>query len=153
MPIIVQPSQTQSFHPGLIDSTSEDHSEFQTRLTAGAPLLLCRGDHVIHEEWGRGRVLDVARSNRDVTVRFEDCQCTVSRESLRRLLPRTVVAQVIARSTPNVSAWMVRKADEQGTIEPDEKGRFAGHAVHYYDEARIPLLIEQLSGHDAWTVG
>ena len=34
---------------------------------------------------------------------------------------------------------MVRKADEQGAIEPDVKGRFAGHAVHYYDEARIPL--------------
>jgi hypothetical protein len=48
---------------------------------------------------------------------------------------------------------MVRKADEQGVIEPDVKGRFAGHAVHYYDEARIPLLIEQLSGQDSWTIG
>ena len=97
--------------------------------------------------------LTPASSNGDVTIRFEDGQRTVSPNTLRRLLPRTVVAQLIARSTPNVSAWMVRKADEQGAIEPDVKGRFAGHAVHYYDEARIPLLIEQLSGQDSWTIG
>jgi hypothetical protein len=48
---------------------------------------------------------------------------------------------------------MVRKADEQGAIEPDIKGRFAGHAVHYYDEGRIPFLIEQLSRQDSWPIG
>ena len=109
---------------------------------------------MLHEDWGCGRVLDAASfSNGEVTICFEDGQRTVSPNTLRRLLPRTVVAQVIARSTPNVTAWMVRKADEHGTIEPDVKGRFAGHAVHYYDEARIPLLIEQLSGQDSWTIG
>ena len=153
MPTIVQQTHTKSFHPGLINSTSEDPIGFQTRPVRRAPLLLRRGDHVLHQQWGRGRVLDAASLNGDVTVCFEDGQRTVLPNTLRRLLPRTVVAQLIARSTPNVSAWMVRKADEQGVIEPDVKGRFAGHAVHYYDEARIPLLIEQLSGQDSWTIG
>ena len=48
---------------------------------------------------------------------------------------------------------MVRKADGEGAIEPDLKARFAGHAVHYYDEARIPLLIKQLSSQNSWTAG
>jgi hypothetical protein len=60
---------------------------------------------------------------------------------------------MISSSTPNVSAWIVRRADEQGIIEPDVKGRFGGHAVHYYDEARIPSLIVQLSGEDPWRIG
>jgi hypothetical protein len=153
VPIIVQQTQTKSFHPGLINSTSEDPVGFQTRPVRGVPHLLRRGDHVLHREWGRGRVLDGASFNGYVTVSFEDGQRAISPNTLRRLLPRTVIAQVIARSTSNVSAWMVRKADEQGAIEPDVKGRFAGHAVHYYDEARIPLLIEQLSGQDSWTIG
>jgi hypothetical protein len=154
VPTIFQQSRTKSFHPGLINSTSEHHIGFETSPRACAPLLLRRGDQVLHEHWGRGRVLDAASfSNGDVTIWFEDGQRRVSPNTLRRLLPRTALAQLIARSTPNVSAWMVRKADEQGAIEPDIKGRFAGHAAHYYDEARIPLLIEQLSGQDSWTIG
>ena len=154
MSTIFQQTQTKSFHPGLIHSTSEDPIGFQTRPPVSAPLLLRRGDHVLHQQWGCGRVLDaISLSNGDVTIRFENGQRTVPPHTLRRLLPRTEIAQLIARITPNVSAWMVRKADEQGAIEPDVKGRFAGHAVHYYDEARIPLLIEQLSGQNSWTVG
>ena len=153
VPTIVQQTHTKSFHRGLINSASEDPIEFQTRPVRRAPLLLRRGDHVLHQQWGHGRVLGAASLNDDVAICFDGGQRTVLPHTLRRLLPRTVVAQLIARSTSKVSAWMVRKADEQGVIEPDLKGRFAGHAVHYYDEARIPLLIEQLSGQDSWTMG
>jgi hypothetical protein len=151
---IVQQTETKSLYPGLIYSTSQHEIGFQTRPPACTPLFLRRGDHVLHKQWGCGRVLDaVFASNSDVTICFEDGQRTVSPNTLRRLLPRTVVAQVVAGSTPHVSAWMVRKADEQGVIEPDFKGRFAGHAVYYYDEARIPMLVEQLSKQDFWSIG
>ena len=152
MPTIVQQTHTMSFHAGLVNSTSNDPISLQIRPVHGAPLLLRRGDHVLHQHWGHGRVV-YATSVGDVTICFEDGQRTVAPNSLRRLLPRTVVAQVIARSTPDVSAWMVRKADGEGAIEPDLKARFAGHAVHYYDEARIPLLIKQLSSQNSWTAG
>jgi hypothetical protein len=150
---INQQSQTKSFHPALINSTSQQEIGFQPRPPAYTSLVLRRRDHVLHQQWGRGRVLDASFCNGDVTICFDNGQRTVSPNTLRRLLSRTVLAQVIARSTPDVSAWMVRKADEQGTIEPDIKGRFAGHAVHYYDEARIPLLLEQLSRQDSWPIG
>ena len=87
-----------SFHPGLINSTSEDPIDFQTRPVRGAPLLLRRGDHVLHQQWGHGRVLDAVSANGDVTICFDDGQRTVSSHTLRRLLPRTVVAQVIAEN-------------------------------------------------------
>ena len=99
MPTIVQQTETKSFHPGLINSISEDPIAFQTRLVRGAPLLLRRGDHVLHQQWGRGRVLDAASLNGDVTICFDDGQRTVLPHTLRRLLPRTVVAQLIARSS------------------------------------------------------
>ena len=46
----------------------------------------------------------------------------------------------------------MRKADEQGRICPDVRGQFAGHNVSYYDVARIPELIEQLSQQDEWGI-
>jgi hypothetical protein len=48
---------------------------------------------------------------------------------------------------------MVRKADEQGIIRPDETGRVAGHKVHFYNADRVPNLIEQLSVQDDWSIG
>ncbi|MEP6538804.1 MAG: hypothetical protein ABJF23_25945, partial [Bryobacteraceae bacterium] len=108
---------------------------------------------MIHEHWGLGRVLRAGTDEDEMTICFDNSQRTVPRRSLRRLLPRTVIAQLIERSTPDVSAWMVRKADKQGAIEPDLRGRFAGHAVHYYDVARIPHLIQKLSAQDSWSIG
>ena len=154
MPEIVQQTTPKSFLPGLTYTKFEDHSRFQTKPPSCALLPLKRGEHVLHEQWGHGRVVEVGSfPHEDLTIRFEDGQHRLSPKTLRRLLPRTVVAQVIARRAPSISEWMVRKADEQGAIEPDVKGRFAGHSVHYYDEARIPVLIEQLSGQDSWPVG
>lgn len=115
---------------------------------------LTPGDRVIHHELGLGRVLDAARSFPDrVTVKWPHGVREASTDSLRRLLPRTVLGQLVARTTSHVSTWTVRKADEQGTIQPDAKGRFAGHDVHFYDPDRIPALIEQLSQRDLWRIG
>jgi hypothetical protein len=74
VPTIVQQTHTKSFHPGLINSTSEDPIGFQTRQVRGAPPLLRRGDHVLHQQWGHGRVLGAASLNGDVCV----CQSDVA---------------------------------------------------------------------------
>ncbi len=114
---------------------------------------LNRGDRVLHDEWGMGRVLDRgSNSPTFVTVEWQDGVREASIDSLRRLLPRTELAKLVERSS-QLSAWTVRKADEQGATLPDFKGRFAGHAVHYYDAARLPALIEQLSKQDPWPIG
>jgi hypothetical protein len=114
---------------------------------------LHRGDRVLHEEWGMGRVLDGgSHSPAFVTVVWPDGVRQASIHSLRRLLPRTELAKLVERSS-QLSAWTVRKADQQGAMRPDFKGRFAGHAVHYYDAARMPALIEQLSKRDPWPIG
>ena len=154
MPAIMQQFHTKSFYPGLNDSASQKKIGPEVRPSLSAPVLLGRGDRVLHELWGLGRVPRTATPPSDeVTICFGDGQRTLPTSSLRRLLPRTVVAQLIERSTPTVSTWMVRKADEQGAIEPDVRGRFAGHTVHYYDAARIPCLIEKLSQQDSWSIG
>jgi AraC-like DNA-binding protein len=54
---------------------------------------------------------------------------------------------------PKLTSWGLRKAEQQGLIHPDKIGRFAGHAVHYYDAARIPELIRQLLPPVSWTAG
>jgi hypothetical protein len=124
------------------------------KSSACSPTSLHQRALVLHELWGVGRVIGTgAGANTETIVCFADGHRTVPSGSLRHLLPRTKVAELIERSTPNVSAWMVRKADKQGTIEPDLKGRFAGHAVHYYHAARIPLLINELSKKDPWSIG
>src|SRR5687768_11488796 len=69
------------------------------------------------------------------------------------LITRTLLAQQLQRSTPNLTCWTLRKAEQQGLIMPDKTGRFAGHAVHYYDPARIPALVRQLLPPDGWTAG
>jgi hypothetical protein len=100
-----------------------------------------------------GRVLDGgSHSPTFVTVEWQDGVREASIDSLRRLLPRTELAKLVERSS-QLSAWTVRKADEQGAMLPDFKGRFAGHAVHYYGAARMPALIEQLSKQDPWPIG
>jgi len=150
MPAIIPQRYTESFHPGLNDSTSQK----EMGPSIGFPVSLSRRDYVVHEHWGLGRIICVSTGLDDeVTICFDKSERTVPADSLRRLLPRTVIAQLIESSTPNVSAWMVRKADKQGAIEPDLKGRFAGHAVHYYDVARIPHLIQKLSAQDSWSIG
>src|SRR5688500_13034761 len=70
-----------------------------------------------------------------------------------RLITRTLLAQQLQRATPKLTAWTVRKAEKQGLIRPDKTGRFAGHAVHYYDPSRIPELITHLLQPDSWRAG
>jgi hypothetical protein len=88
-----------------------------------------------------------------VTIEFQDGVRPVRIDSLRRLLPVTVLARMVETITSQVTAWAVRKANDQGVIQPDTVGHFAQHKVHYYDVARIPALIEQLSQKDPWSVG
>jgi hypothetical protein len=149
---IVPQTETTSFHPRLIHFPSEQTGAFSARSIV-PPLR--QGDHVLHEEWGFGRVTGSASSwNGEVKVRFERELRKVAPDRLRRVVPRTIMAQaIVKRSGGSVTAWMVRKADEEGSIEPDHIGRFAGHAVHYFDEARIPALTEQLARRDSWKVG
>jgi hypothetical protein len=153
--IIQQPhTNTKSFHPGLDHSTSQKPIESEVKQSVCPPVSLGPRDYVFHEDLGLGRVLRASTGADDeITVSFDNSHRTVSTRSLRPLLPRSVVGQLIKNSTPNVSAWMVRKADKQGAIVPDLRGRFAGHAVHYYDVARIPYLIQKLSEQDAWKIG
>ena len=100
---IVQQFPQTSFHPGLIPYQSEDLRPDQAGSRLGPSFLFRRGDHVIHPQWGHGRVLN-AGSPPDVTVRFHEMEATLPGDSLRRLLPRSVVAQVIREFNPNVSA-------------------------------------------------
>jgi hypothetical protein len=69
------------------------------------------------------------------------------------LITRTVLAQQLQQAATKLTCWTVRKAEEQGLIQPDKTGRFAGHIVHYYDPARIPDLIRLLRPLDSWTAG
>ena len=69
------------------------------------------------------------------------------------LITRTLLIQRLQQSEPKLTSWTFRKAEQQGLIHPDKKGRFAGHAVHYYDAARLPELIRQLLPTDCWTAG
>ena len=60
------------------------------------------------------------------------------------LITRTLLVQRLQQSAPDLTSWTFRKAEQLGLIRPDRTGRFAGHAVHYYDPTRIPELIPQL---------
>ena len=110
MPAIVQRPHTKSFHSGLNDFALE---EIRSAIipSVSAPVSLRRGDRVIHKRLGFGRVVHAGSgSNDEVTICFDDGQRTVSPRSLRRLLPRTVVAQLIERTTSNVSGgWCARR--------------------------------------------
>jgi hypothetical protein len=68
-----------------------------------------------------------------------------------QLITRTLLTQRLQGLTPKVTSWSFRRAEQQGLIRPDKTGRFAGHAVHYYDPARIPELVRQLLPPDSWT--
>ena len=111
------------------------------------------GDPVLHDCFGIGRISNQAPSvDGAVVVQFANAVETVPSASLRRLVPVTELAH-FAEETGRVTAWTVRKANEQGTIRPDAIGHFAGHRVHYYDVTRVSALIEQLCVRDIWAVG
>src|SRR5688500_15447058 len=69
------------------------------------------------------------------------------------LITRTLLIHRLQEYGPNLTSWTFRKAEQQRIIHPDKIGRFAGHAVHYYDDARIPELIRQLLPPVSWTAG
>ena len=75
------------------------------------------------------------------------------RLSSPELITRTLLTERLQQSEPKLTSWGLRKAEQQGLIHPDKIGRFAGHAVHYYDAARIPELIRQLLPPVSWTAG
>jgi AraC-like DNA-binding protein len=122
----------------------------QQRLTQTEPSL--RHQRVLHPLWGVGQVLRTTAAPSTAMVRFTDCVREVPGSALRRVLPVRTLAALIERIS-DITAWTIRKAHDQGTIQPDAVGRFAGHCVHYYDTARIPALVAQLSNPDKWKIG
>jgi len=115
--------------------------------------LIFRGERVLHSDFGLGRAVgQIASPYGQIAVRWQDGVRSVPASSLRRVLPRTILAKMIESSTPEVTAWMVRKADEQGRIQPDATGKFAGHTVHYYDPNRVPALVVILSRQENWNI-
>jgi len=127
---------------------------FPTNLPSEpAGVAFARGDRVLHAQWGLGRVLGTTSGSPiQVTVQWQDAVRSVSTLELRRLLPRTLVAEMIEKATPDVTSWMFRKADRQGRIQPDAAGKFAGHTVRYYDPERIPSIVDTLSRQDCWSI-
>jgi hypothetical protein len=110
-------------------------------------------DRVLHDRLGLGRILNGGSEGDDtVVVQFANGSETLQCDSLRPLVTLTTLAR-LAEETGRVTAWTVRKANEQGRIHADAIGSFAGHKVHYYDVARVSALIDQLSSHDIWSVG
>ena len=69
------------------------------------------------------------------------------------LITRTLLVQRLQQLEPKITCWKLRKAEQQAFIRPDKTGRFAGHAVHYYDAARIPELMRHLLAFDRREAG
>lgn len=111
-----------------------------------------RHDRVLHPVWGVGQLLRTSSAPSTAMVRFTDSVREVPRAALRRVLPIRTLATLIEQVS-DITAWTIRKAHDNGTIQPDAVGRFAGHRVHYYDTARIPALVGQLSNPDKWKGG
>ena len=109
-----------------------------------------RGDRVLHSIHGLGQVTDCSTDS--LTVQFIVGLKTVQQGSVRHVVPVTRLARMMADMS-QVTVWTVRKANDKGCIQPDVIGRFAGHRVHYYDVARIPALIRELSQPDQLGVG
>ena len=117
---------------------------------SAADAQIQRGDRIVHNIHGLGQVTDC--STESLTVQFAFGPEVVSPRVVRRVVPLTALARMIA-DTSKVTAWTVRKAHEQGCIQPDAIGRFAGHRVHYYEVARAPALTRELARPDGWAIG
>src|SRR5687767_4905698 len=80
------------------------------------------------------------------TISKASTTISISRQvpSGAELITRTVLVQRLQQSAPELTPWTFRKAEQLGLMRPDKTGRFAGHAVHYYDPARIPELMPLL---------
>lgn len=150
----IQESLTSSLWPLPRGGVPPQYNQAIENLSDVISGRLRRGDHVLHRHWGVGLFLQSHGASGDqVEVKWSDAVRTVPAHSLCRLLPRTILTRIIQSSSPDVTGWQVRKADEQGRIQPDAVGRFAGHAVHYYDPSRVPALIQQLRAEDRWSMG
>jgi hypothetical protein len=151
------PERSPSLPSASTASASADASHTEHSLpSAGGDnpdVCLLRGDHVLRPRSGIGPAAEPSRDSEGTTAaKLRNGRHNVTGPNLPRLLPVTVLARAIEATGSPVTAWAVRKANEQGRIQPDAIGRCAGHKVHYYDAARIPALLQQLSEPDPWSI-
>src|SRR5215212_4598714 len=93
-------------------SSGQTEPRFRPASFNSRPLNVGRGDRVLHPQLGTGQVLHVTtRLDQTVTVAFQNGNSDVPGPSLRRIVPVTELARLIAATASQVTAWTVRKAN------------------------------------------